>query len=166
MECFYIVTVGWVFSVCLHEFAHALVAYKSRLGFTRFSPLPPNQRTYPESASYSATGWVPSDCTVVWGGVLSSGHGGIEHGLLLYFHWIVVRAAPGERIPDRCLVDLGMVGSGCGFDSGWLPNISRSVAALIGKEGGKMGRSEDGKMENKSWLKAESNVECRMLNEG
>jgi len=27
MECFYIVTVGWIFSVCLHEFAHALVAY-------------------------------------------------------------------------------------------------------------------------------------------
>jgi Zn-dependent protease len=28
MECFYIVTVAWVFSVCLHEFAHAWVAYK------------------------------------------------------------------------------------------------------------------------------------------
>ena len=28
MECFYIVTVGWVFSLCLHEFAHAWVAYR------------------------------------------------------------------------------------------------------------------------------------------
>ena len=27
MECFIIVTVLWVFSVCLHEFGHALVAY-------------------------------------------------------------------------------------------------------------------------------------------
>ncbi len=28
MECFFIVAVGWVFSVCLHEFGHAWVAYK------------------------------------------------------------------------------------------------------------------------------------------
>src|SRR5215475_12820374 len=28
MECFLIVTVLWVFSVCLHEFAHAWVAYQ------------------------------------------------------------------------------------------------------------------------------------------
>jgi Zn-dependent protease len=28
MECFIIVTVLWVFSVCLHEFAHAWVAYQ------------------------------------------------------------------------------------------------------------------------------------------
>lgn len=28
MECFIIVVVGWVFSVCLHEFAHAWVAYR------------------------------------------------------------------------------------------------------------------------------------------
>lgn len=27
MECFIVVTVLWVFSVCLHEFGHALVAY-------------------------------------------------------------------------------------------------------------------------------------------
>jgi Zn-dependent protease len=28
MECFYIVTVAWIFSVCLHEFGHAWIAYK------------------------------------------------------------------------------------------------------------------------------------------
>jgi len=28
MQVFLLVTVGWVFSVCLHEFGHALVAYK------------------------------------------------------------------------------------------------------------------------------------------
>ena len=28
IECFVIVTVLWVFSVCLHEFGHALVAYR------------------------------------------------------------------------------------------------------------------------------------------
>jgi Zn-dependent protease len=28
MQVFLMVTVGWVFSVCLHEFGHALVAYK------------------------------------------------------------------------------------------------------------------------------------------
>src|SRR5438552_3895506 len=28
MECFIIVTVLWVFSVCLHEFGHAWVAYQ------------------------------------------------------------------------------------------------------------------------------------------
>ncbi len=27
MECFIIVTVLWVFSVCLHEFGHAAVAF-------------------------------------------------------------------------------------------------------------------------------------------
>jgi len=29
MQVFLLVTVGWVFSVCLHEFGHALVAYKA-----------------------------------------------------------------------------------------------------------------------------------------
>ena len=28
MECFIIVTIGWIFSVCLHEFGHAWVAFK------------------------------------------------------------------------------------------------------------------------------------------
>jgi len=28
MEVFLFVTVGWVFSVCLHEFGHALVAFR------------------------------------------------------------------------------------------------------------------------------------------
>ena len=45
MECFYIVTVGWVFSLCLHEFAHALVAYRGgdytirEKGYLTFNPL-------------------------------------------------------------------------------------------------------------------------------
>src|SRR3954469_23506589 len=45
MECFYIVTVGWIFSVCLHEFAHALVAYHDGdisvrdKGYLTFNPL-------------------------------------------------------------------------------------------------------------------------------
>lgn len=45
MECFYIVTVGWVFSVCLHEFAHAWVAYRGgdytvrEKGYLTFNPL-------------------------------------------------------------------------------------------------------------------------------
>jgi Zn-dependent protease len=45
MECFYIVMVGWVFSVCLHEFAHACVAYKGgdysvrEKGYLTFNPL-------------------------------------------------------------------------------------------------------------------------------
>src|SRR6267143_5430737 len=43
--CFCIVTVGWIFSVCLHEFAHALVAYKGGdhtvrdKGYLTFNPL-------------------------------------------------------------------------------------------------------------------------------
>jgi Zn-dependent protease len=45
MECFYIVTVGWIFSVCLHEFGHAWVAYKGGdvtvrdKGYLTFNPL-------------------------------------------------------------------------------------------------------------------------------
>jgi Zn-dependent protease len=45
MECFFIVMVGWVFSVCLHEFAHAWVAYKGgdytvrEKGYLTFNPL-------------------------------------------------------------------------------------------------------------------------------
>lgn len=45
MECFYIVTVGWIFSVCLHEFAHAIVAFKGgdvtvrEKGYLSFNPL-------------------------------------------------------------------------------------------------------------------------------
>lgn len=45
MECFYVVTVLWVFSVCLHEFGHAWVAYKGGdftvrdKGYLTFNPL-------------------------------------------------------------------------------------------------------------------------------
>lgn len=45
MECFYIVTVGWVFSLCLHEFGHAWVAYRGgdytirEKGYLTFNPL-------------------------------------------------------------------------------------------------------------------------------
>jgi Zn-dependent protease len=45
MECFYIVLVGWIFSVCLHEFAHAWVAYTGgdytvrEKGYLTFNPL-------------------------------------------------------------------------------------------------------------------------------
>jgi Zn-dependent protease len=44
-ECFYIVTVGWIFSVCLHEFSHAIAAYKGGdvtvrdKGYLTFNPL-------------------------------------------------------------------------------------------------------------------------------
>src|SRR5262245_54266040 len=45
MECFYIVTAAWIFSVCLHEFAHAWVAYRGGdhtvkdKGYLTFNPL-------------------------------------------------------------------------------------------------------------------------------
>jgi len=45
MECFCIVMAGWVFSVCLHEFAHAWAAYKGgdytvrEKGYLTFNPL-------------------------------------------------------------------------------------------------------------------------------
>ena len=45
MECFYIVTVGWLFSLCFHEFAHAWVAYRGgdytvrEKGYLTFNPL-------------------------------------------------------------------------------------------------------------------------------
>jgi Zn-dependent protease len=45
MECFYIVTVLWIFSLCLHEFGHAWVAYQGGdytvrdKGYLTFNPL-------------------------------------------------------------------------------------------------------------------------------
>jgi len=45
MLVFYIVTVGWIFSVCLHEFGHAFVAYRggdhtvAEKGYLTFNPL-------------------------------------------------------------------------------------------------------------------------------
>ena len=45
MTVFYLVTVGWIFSVCLHEFGHALVAYRggdhtvAEKGYLTFNPL-------------------------------------------------------------------------------------------------------------------------------
>ena len=45
MECFYIVTVAWIFSVCLHEFGHAWFAYQGGdvtvrdKGYLTFNPL-------------------------------------------------------------------------------------------------------------------------------
>ncbi len=45
MACFFIVTVLWIFSVCLHEFGHAIVAYYGgdtsvrEKGYLTFNPL-------------------------------------------------------------------------------------------------------------------------------
>jgi Zn-dependent protease len=45
MECFFFVIAGWIFSVCLHEFGHAWVAYRGGdytvkdKGYLTFNPL-------------------------------------------------------------------------------------------------------------------------------
>src|SRR5512141_517113 len=52
MEVFLLVTVAWVFSVCLHEFGHALVAYKGgdytvkEKGYLTLNPIPYTHPVY------------------------------------------------------------------------------------------------------------------------
>lgn len=98
MECFIIVTVLWIFSVCLHEFGHAIVAYKGgdytvvEKGYLTMNPL---NYTHPV---YSIL--MPVVFIMLGGIGLPGGAVYINHHLLRSRYWdtAVSFAGPGMNI--------------------------------------------------------------------
>lgn len=123
MECFIIVTVLWVFSVCLHEFGHALVAYwggdhtVKEKGYLTMNPL---HYTHPV---YSI---VLPVLFVVMGGIgLPGGAVYIERDRLRSQAWNtwVSLAGPAMQLPVIILISLA-------FKLGWLQNDPESLASV------------------------------------
>ncbi|MBE0545924.1 MAG: site-2 protease family protein [Verrucomicrobia bacterium] len=123
MEVFIIVTALWVFSVCLHEFGHAWVAYRGGdytvrdKGYLTLNPL---RYTHPV---YSL---VMPVVFVMLGGIgLPGGAVYIERHLLRSRAWDtwVSLAGPAMNLGFVILISLG-------FKLGWLRNDPESLSAV------------------------------------
>src|SRR5204862_7804491 len=123
MECFIIVTVLWVFSVCLHEFGHALVAYwggdytvKDK-GYLTLNPL-----HYTDPFMSIA---LPVIFMMMGGIGLPGGAVYIERHLIrsrLWETWVSL-AGPAMNVPLILLIAFG-------FKVGWLTNDPGSMRSL------------------------------------
>ena len=123
MECFIVVTVLWVFSVCLHEFGHALVAYwggdhtVKEKGYLTMNPL---HYTHPV---YSIL--LPVLFMVLGGIGLPGGAVYIERDRLrsrVWNTWVSL-AGPAMQLPIIILIALA-------FKLGWLQNDPGSLASV------------------------------------
>ncbi len=123
MECFIIILIFWVFSVCLHEFGHAIVAYRggdhtvADKGYLSMNPL---KYTHPV---YSIL--MPLVFLVMGGIGLPGGAVYIEKQLLRSRAWetAVALAGPATQVPIILLIALA-------FRFGWLENDLSSMASL------------------------------------
>ena len=123
MEVFIIVTVLWVFSVCLHEFGHAWAAYRGgdytvrEKGYLTLNPL---KYTHPV---YSLV--MPVVFMMLGGIGLPGGAVYIERDRLRSRGWNtwVSLAGPAMNIPMILLISLA-------FKLGWLANDPESVASV------------------------------------
>jgi Zn-dependent protease len=129
MACFIIVTVLWIFSVCLHEFGHAIVAYRGgdttvrEKGYLTFNPL---KYTHPV---YSLL--MPVLFMMMGGIGLPGGAVYIEHDRLRSRYWETAVSLAGPAMNLLLIVLLCLP-----FRFGWI-DISRgnvvapSLAFLI-----------------------------------
>ena len=123
MDVFIIVTVLWVFSVCLHEFGHAWAAYRGgdytvrEKGYLTLNPL---NYTHPV---YSLL--MPVVFMMMGGIGLPGGAVYIEHRLLRSRGWEtwVSLAGPAMQLPIIILISLL-------FKLGWLQNDPTSLASV------------------------------------
>lgn len=123
MECFFIVTALWVFSVCLHEFGHAWVAYRGgdftvrEKGYLTMNPL---HYTHPV---YSLL--MPVIFMLLGGIGLPGGAVYIDRKLLRSRWWetAVSLAGPAMQLPLIALICLG-------FKLGWLQNNPESLTSV------------------------------------
>jgi len=122
MECFLLVTVLWVFSVCLHEFGHALVAYYGGdhtvvdKGYLTLNPI---HYTHPVLSIL-----MPVLFMVLGGIGLPGGAVYIERNLLRSRGWETGVSLAG---PTMNLILVGLI-SIC-FKAGWLSNDPQHIAS-------------------------------------
>ena len=123
MECFIIVTVLWVFSVCLHEFGHALAAYRGgdytvrEKGYLTMNPL---RYTHPV---YSLL--IPVVFVMIGGIGLPGGAVYINHQLLRSRSWESWVALAGPAMNVALIVLIGF-----GFHWGIIPPDSSKLATI------------------------------------
>lgn len=123
MECFIIVTVLWVFSVCLHEFGHAWVAYKGGdysvrdKGYLTLNPL---HYTHPV---YSLL--MPVVFMILGGIGLPGGAVYIDHSLLRSRKWETGVALAGIAMNILMVLFIGAF-----FKFGFIQNDPQSLAAV------------------------------------
>jgi Zn-dependent protease len=123
MECFIIVTVLWVFSVCLHEFGHAVVAYKGGdytvrdKGYLTLNPL---HYTHPV---YSLL--MPVVFMILGGIGLPGGAVYIDHRLLRSKGWETAVALAGIFMNLIMVLFIGAF-----FKTGLIQNDPQSLAAI------------------------------------
>ena len=122
MICFFIVPVLWIFSVCLHEFGHAIVAYYGgdtsvrEKGYLTFNPL---KYTHPV---YSLL--MPVIFMMLGGIGLPGGAVYIDDHALRSRHW---RTAVSLSGPAMNILLIGVLW--LPFGAGWLEQSRSSVAA-------------------------------------
>lgn len=123
LQCFFIVAVLWVFSVCLHEFGHAVVAYRGgdytvqEKGYLTMNPI---HYTHP---FYSLV--LPLFFVVIGGIGLPGGAVYINHSLLRSRGWetAVSLAGPAVNLIFILLIALG-------FKTGLIPSDSTRLATI------------------------------------
>jgi Zn-dependent protease len=123
MECFYIVTVSWIFSVCLHEFAHALVAFYGgdtsvrEKGYLTFNPL---KYTHPVVSLV-----LPVVFMLVGGIGLPGGAVYIDRSALRSRAWDTGVSLAGPAANLLLILLIGAL-----FRFGWIPQDTQSLAAV------------------------------------
>ena len=123
MACFLIVTVLWIFSVCLHEFGHAIVAYHGgdtsvrEKGYLTFNPL---KYTHPV---YSLL--MPVLFMMLGGIGLPGGAVYIERDRLRSREWETAVSLAGPAMNVLWVLALCLP-----FWMHWIPAESRSVLAI------------------------------------
>jgi Zn-dependent protease len=123
LHCFLIVTILWVFSVCLHEFGHAIMAYQGgdhtvrEKGYLTMNPI---RYTHPV---YSLA--LPLFFVIIGGIGLPGGAVYINTSLLRSRQWetAVALAGPGMNVILILLVTIG-------FQTGLIPSDSTKLATV------------------------------------
>jgi Zn-dependent protease len=123
LECFFIVTILWVFSVCLHEFGHALAAYRGGdytvkdKGYLTMNPL---RYTHPIFSLLMPVVFV------MLGGIgLPGGAVYIDRTLLRSQSWETGVALAGPAMNVMLILLIGV-----GFESGFIPSDGTKLATI------------------------------------
>jgi Zn-dependent protease len=129
MGCFYIVTAAWIFSVCLHEFGHAWIAFKGGdftvrdKGYLTLNPL---KYTDPVQSVV-----LPLVFVIIGGFGLPGGAVYINRSLLRSRRWQTAAALAGPAMNLLIVIILGALFKFRGINSDPGSLVSVSLAFLL-----------------------------------